>query len=44
MRRETYEILVRGLPRAHGQDWVTCAYGVAVAIVAMATHPVLPHG
>jgi hypothetical protein len=41
MGRETYKILVRGLPRTDRQDWVTCAYGIAVAIVAMATYSVL---
>ena len=41
MGRETYKILVRRLPCADRQDWVTCAYGIAVAIVAMATYSVL---
>jgi hypothetical protein len=37
----TYEILVHGLPRADRQDWMTCAGGIAVAIVAMAAYSVL---
>jgi len=41
MRRETYKILAQRLSRADRQDWVTCAYGIAVAIVAVATYSVL---
>jgi hypothetical protein len=41
MCRETYKILMRRLPRADRQDWVTCAGGIAVAIVAMAAYSVL---
>jgi hypothetical protein len=41
MCRETYKILLRGLPRADRQDWLTCAGGIAAAIVAVATYSVL---
>ena len=41
MGRVAYMILVRGLPRADRQDWVTCAGGLAAAIVAVATYSML---
>jgi hypothetical protein len=41
MGRVAYKIFVRGLPRTDRQDWVTCAGGIAAAIVAMATYSVL---
>jgi hypothetical protein len=41
MCRVTYKILLRGLPRTDRQDWMTCAGGIAAAVVAVATYAVL---